>query len=81
MKGEETYSVLTENVTQENRPTDDCTVEEISKVTLTMTAELDGAVFLCMSRGELGEGGKPMNYDEVIVTVHRKFSRFFHPFT
>ena len=72
-KGVNVYQLITEGVKQENSETRDCNFKGLSSIPIVMTEELDEAVFICATSGELG-GKKDRNkYDEVLLQLHRKY--------
>jgi hypothetical protein len=68
------YQKVTEGIVQELTSTEDCSNTAMSTLTLTMSAELDGAVFVCSPTLDVGEDGKPQNADEVKIILYGKHS-------
>ncbi|XP_060585656.1 uncharacterized protein LOC132741493 [Ruditapes philippinarum] len=67
------YQKVTEGIVQELTSTEDCSnTAAMSTLTLTMSAELDGAVFVCSPTLDVGEDGKPQNADEVKIILYGK---------
>ena len=66
------YQKVTDGITQEVAPNDNCTNIAKSTLALTMSAALDGAVFTCSPTLETGDDGKPKNADNVTIMIYGK---------
>lgn len=70
LKGAGRYLKVLEGVTQENTPGTECTFRGKSLLTVQMTPNLDGALFLCAT--VLTDESKPEIFDEVQIILFGK---------
>lgn len=66
------YQKVQEGIEQENTPSSDCKFNARSTLTLQMTSQLDRAKFICSTSTDVGEDGKPVKYDEVLIVLYGK---------